>query len=62
VNLYILVGEDGEVKDARITKGLPDGLNEQALAAAKQMRFKPASRNGKAVSYWLPIAVEFHMR
>ena len=62
VNVVILIGEDGEVKQARITKGLPDGLNEQALAAAHQMRFKPATRNGKAVSYWMPIAVEFNLR
>jgi TonB family protein len=62
VNMSILVAEDGEVKETRITKGLPDGLNEQALAAVHQMRFKPAMRNGKAVSYWLPIAVEFQLR
>jgi TonB family protein len=62
VNVVILIGEDGEVKQARITKGLPDGLNEQALAAAHQIRFKPATRNGKAVSYWMPIAVEFNLR
>jgi TonB family protein len=62
VSMSILVGEDGAVKEAKIIKGLPDGLNEQALAAANQLRFKPAMRNGKAVSYWLPITMEFHLR
>lgn len=62
VSMSILVGEDGAVKEAKIIKGLPDGLNEQAVAAANQMRFRPAMRNGKAVSYWLPITMEFHLR
>lgn len=62
VNMFILVGEDGQVKQTRITKGLPDRLNEQAVTAAYQMKFRPATRSGQAVSYWLRIAVEFNLR
>jgi TonB family protein len=62
VNVRVLIGEDGEVKLTRVTKGLPDGLIEQAVAAAHEMRFKPATRNGLAVQYWLPIQVEFNLR
>jgi TonB family protein len=62
VSMRILVGEDGEVKDTRVTKGLPDGLIEQAIVAAREMKFKPALRNGVAVPFWLPILVEFNLR
>ena len=62
VSMRILVGEDGEVKDTRVTKGLPDGLIEQAIVAAREMKFKPALRNGTAVPFWLPILVEFNLR
>ncbi|SRR6266404_273874 len=62
VSVRILVGKDGEVKRASVTKGLPDGLIEEAIASAYQMKFKPAKRNGEAVSYWMAIQVEFNLR
>lgn len=62
VTLRILVGEDGDVKRAIVIRGLPDGLNEQAVAAAYQMKFKPATRNGLAVSHWMMIQAEFNLR
>jgi hypothetical protein len=37
-------------------------LIEQAIAAAHEMRFKPANRHGLAVPYWVPILVEFNLR
>jgi TonB family protein len=58
----VLIDTEGNVKQIRITKGLPDGLIEQAVAAAYQMRFKPAIREGQPVSYWLPTQVEFNLR
>ena len=43
--------------------GLPDGLNEQAVRAAYQMRFAPAMKNGRPVSYWLSnVEIEFNLR
>jgi TonB family protein len=62
VELRILIDEEGKVKQARVTRGLPDGLIEQAMAAAYQLRFKPATRNGQAVSFWQAIDVEFNLR
>lgn len=62
VRLRVLVGSDGAVKQARPLTPLPDGLTEEAIRAAQQMRFRPAMRNGRAVDYWIPVDIEFNLR
>ena len=63
VRVRVLIDESGSVKEVVITRGLPDGLSEQAIRAAYQMRFKPAMKKGRAVSYWLSnIEIEFNLR
>ncbi len=62
VQARVLVGADGVVKQVRVTRGLPDGLSEQAIQAAYQIRFKPATRNGQPVSNWVTLAIEFNLR
>ncbi|MEK6304376.1 MAG: TonB family protein [Acidobacteriota bacterium] len=62
VLMRLLVGADGEVKQTKVTKGLPDGLIDQAIVAAYESRFKPATKNGLAVPFWIPIVVEFNLR
>jgi periplasmic protein TonB len=63
VRVRILVDANGRVTEVIVTRGLPDGLNEQAIRAAYQMRFRPAMKNGRPVSYWLNnVEVEFNLR
>jgi TonB family protein len=62
VTLRVLVGADGEVKRVRVIRGLPDGLTEQAIEAARQAKFKPAMKDGKAVPYWVVLEMEFNIR
>jgi TonB family protein len=62
VRARILVGSDGAVKQVRIVRGLPFGLNEEAIRAAMQMRFRPAMKDGVAVAYWMALDVEFNLR
>jgi TonB family protein len=62
VRARILVGSDGLVKQVRILKGLPYGLDEEAIRAAMQMRFRPATKDGGAVAFWLTLDVEFNLR
>jgi len=63
VRIRILIDAGGTVKEAVIVRGLPDGLNEQAIRAAYQMRFRPAMKDGRPVSYWLNnVEVEFNLR
>jgi TonB family protein len=58
----VLVGADGAVKQVRITRGLPDGLDEQAIQAAYQLRFRPAMKGGQPVSFWQAVSIEFNLR
>lgn len=62
VRLRVLVSEAGEVKQIRVTSGLPDGLNEQAIEAARQTKFKPAMKDSKPVPFWVVLEMEFHIR
>ncbi len=39
------VGLDGELKNIRVVKGLPDGLSDKAREAAEKMRFQPATNH-----------------
>jgi protein TonB len=63
VRVRILVDTNGAVREVVLMRGLPDGLNEQAIRAAYQMRFRPAIKNGHPVSYWLGnVEIEFNLR
>ncbi|MDX2041034.1 MAG: TonB family protein [Acidobacteriota bacterium] len=41
---------DGRITDIKVVRGLPDGLTESAIEAAKRIRFQPAMKNGQPVS------------
>lgn len=62
VRARALVGADGSVKQVRIVSGLPDGLNEEAIAAVYKMRFRPATKSGQPVAYWVVLEVAFNLR
>ena len=61
VIVYVLVGADGSVKRARVVKGLPDGLTDQAIRAAYALRFKPAVKGGQPVAFWQSVYIEFRL-
>jgi TonB family protein len=50
VVLSVVFGADGLLHDIRTIKGLPYGLTENAIEAAKNIRFQPAMRYGKPVN------------
>jgi len=62
VRARVLVSSDGMVKQVTILRGLPDGLNEEAIRAAFQMRFRPATKGGRAVAFWTTLEVDFNIR
>lgn len=62
VTLRALVDENGNVSAVRVIRGLPDGLNEQAIAAARLTKFKPAMKDGKPVAYWVVLEMSFTIR
>ena len=61
VVLRLLVDETGSVKNIRIVRGLPDGLNEKAIEAGHKLRFKPAMKDGKPVSYSTVVEMTFKL-
>ncbi len=60
VLVQALVGKDGAVKDARVTKSIA-GLDDSALRAVRQWRFRPAQAKGKPVAVWVAIPVTFRL-
>jgi periplasmic protein TonB len=62
VQARVLVGSDGRALEVRVIRGLPSGLNEEAIRAAMQMRFKPPTKDGRQVQYWVTVAIEFNIR
>jgi protein TonB len=57
VNLW--VDEKGMPSHVRVIRGVGMGLDEKALAAVKQYRFRPAMENGKPVLVELNVEVTF---
>jgi TonB family protein len=49
VVLSVVLLASGEVGQIRVVSGLPYGLTEQAIEAAKKIKFKPAMVDGRAV-------------
>ena len=62
VVLRALVGADGDVKQVRVVSGLPYGLNEKAIEAARQTKFKPAMKDGQPVPHWVVLQMSFNIR
>jgi periplasmic protein TonB len=58
-----IVRPDGTVTDVRVSRSLDRvfGLDEEALKAARQWRFKPATRSGQPVAVYITISVNFSM-
>ena len=62
VVLDTIVEEDGSVRIVRVARGIGFGLDEQAIAAVAQWRFRPARMNGKPVAVAMNIEVNFNLR
>jgi TonB family protein len=50
VVLSVIFAADGNITAIQVVRGLPDGLNERAIEAAKKIKFRPAIRDGRPVS------------
>src|SRR5437870_1257922 len=62
VVLEAIVRRDGTVDIQRIVRSLGFGLDETAIQALKQWRFRPGMRNGIPVDVCLNIDVNFNLR
>ncbi len=61
VVLEVRFSADGQVHVLRVVRGLGHGLDEQAIRAAEQTRFKPATRDGKPVDTTTLFHVDFQL-
>ena len=51
----------GQIKVAGVSKGLGHGLDEAAIRAAQQIRFKPALQDGHAVDFPATVHIVFQI-
>lgn len=59
VRLRVVLAADGTVKNVFPIKSLSHGLTESAMAAARQIKFEPAVRNGAPASEFMTFVYEF---
>ncbi len=52
----------GDVTDVTVLKGLPMGLTEATVAAISQWRFEPARLDGRPVSVYYNLTVNFRLQ
>lgn len=57
--ISIIVDARGLPRDPHVIRHLGMGLDEKALAAVAQYRFKPAMKNGKPVASRVDVAINF---
>lgn len=57
-----VVGVDGKVADARVTRSLESSLDLQALHALRQWQFEPGTRDGKPVKVMVTVEMTFSIR
>jgi len=61
VIIKAVFSKTGRVENIQVVGSLPYGLTEQAIKAARQIRFVPATKNGKAVSMWMQLEYNFSL-
>jgi TonB family protein len=61
VVLRCVFTSSGAVTKITVTSGLPSGLTERAIAAAKQIRFIPAIKDGHFVSMYIQLEYNFNL-
>jgi len=61
VVLKVVFASSGQVTNIQTMRGLPYGLTEKAIAAARQIKFQPATKDGHQVSMWMQLEYNFNL-
>ena len=61
VVLRVVFSSSGQVTNIQAVQQLGGGLTEKAIAAARQIRFLPAMRNGQPVSMYMQLEYNFNL-
>ena len=62
ISLVVLVTESGDVDSVVLIRGLGNVLDQQAIEAARELKFSPALKNGNPVPFWTKVMVGFNRR
>lgn len=62
VIVQFVVDEKGNVQDLKVTRGVHKLLNEEAIRAVKEQKFKPGKQRGEAVKVQMSLPVTFRLR
>ena len=61
VQVHLVVDDHGSPTQVQLIHGIGNGLDQKALEAVRQYRFKPATDQGKPVPYPMDIAINFRI-
>lgn len=61
VMLRVVFSSAGEVVQIRAVRTLPFGLTERAIAAAREIKFVPATKGGQPVSVFMQLEYNFNL-
>jgi TonB family protein len=61
VGIQLIVDSQGYPQDVRVVRRLGMGLDEEAIQAVRQYKFRPAMYQGHSVSVQMIIDVDFHL-
>ena len=60
VLVYLWIDKNGKPSHVRVVRGAGMGLDEKAVEAVRQYRFKPATLDGQPVTVDMYVDVSFH--
>jgi TonB family protein len=61
VVIRCVFSKTGEVTNIHVVSGLPDGLTDRAVEAARKIKFIPATKDGHPVSMWMELQYNFNL-
>ncbi len=61
VVLRAVFSKDGEVTSIQVVRKLPHGLTQQAIRAARAIRFTPATKDGQPVPIYMQLEYNFNL-
>lgn len=61
VRLRVVLCPSGVVSNVTVIKGLPDGLTETAIIAARKIKFEPAEKDGEKVAQFVLLEYNFRL-
>lgn len=61
VMLHVVFNDQGRVEQIRAVSSLPFGLTERAIAAARAIKFLPATKGGRPVSVYMQLEYNFNL-